>query len=193
MQAASPGDIVLFRLNIRHPLAWLRPWALLIAWFQGSPVTHTALVADPKWGVLIEAYYPRVRKALFEDTIWEKCYDWDIVRPAGSTEKQRNLAVKYALKLIGRKYDTRSLWDLAKWLLVEKIFGVFVRNRVTIGEDNDRFFCQELVTQCYERAGFPLAEKMGFTDAAAVLPADVDLNRKLFVVIESSHNWPTYD
>lgn len=191
MTRAQPGDIILFRLDTSKWQAWLRPWAAFIAWLQSNPVTHTAIIVDGKWNILVEAYWPRVRRVFFDDVIWDKCYDWDLVRPVGSITEQRAKAAEFALELVGRRYDLTSLFSLTKWLLLEKVFGVFVRGKVTIDDKENRLFCSELVTQCYEKAGFPLAARMGFTDTSAVVPRDMDLNRKVFEVIESSQNWPT--
>jgi len=184
MAAARPGDILLFRLNLEKWLAYTRPWALLIAWFQGNPVTHTALVVDPDNGVLVEAWYPRVRKSILENVL-EGCYDWEVVRPTGVTEEQQTAAVEHALSLVGRGYDVKSLWSLAKWLLLEKVFGPFVRHRIDVKEKGNEYFCQELVTLCYLKAGYSIPDKLDIQDPSAVVPKDL-MNRRVFILIESS-------
>lgn len=191
LRAARPGDIVLFKFDTAY--WWCRPWAALIAWFQGDPTTHAAIVVDPALGVIVEAYWPRVRKAFIEDVLWDFCYEWSIVSPVGLTQEQRYLVTKRALGYVGRRYDIASLWQLAKWLLLEKLVGPFIRQRVDVHDSMSRFICSELVTQCHEDVGFRLAEKLGFADPAAVLPKDLTPKHKTFEVIESSYGWPTLD
>lgn len=183
---AEKGDIVLFKLDLSNWRSWLRPWAVLISFIQSNPTTHSAIVVEGKFLVICEAYYPRTRITLLGNVL-EGCYTYDIVRPIGSTKEQRQKAAEEALSYTDTKYDWRSLFQVAKWFLLEKILGFKVRKIANIHEDEGRFFCQELVTQAYKNAGFNLAERLGFNDPSAMTPRDLDYAKGHFTLIDSSN------
>jgi hypothetical protein len=181
------GDIVLFRLDLSNWRAWLRPWAVLIAFIQDNPITHSAIIVEEEFQVICEAYYPRTRITLLRNVL-EGCYTFEIVRPVGSTSKQRKAAALEALKYTDSRYDWKSLIQIAKWYILERLLGFKVRNLSIIHESSKKFFCQELVTQVYKDSGFDIAELLGFKDPSAITPKDLDPEKsKYFKLIDSSN------
>ena len=187
---ANTGDIVLFQFKNRARCLLFRPWAAIIDLLQGNPITHTAIVVNPQEDLIVEAYYPIVRKAVFQNVFSERCYKWHIVRPVKADVGVQRRAAKAARKLVGVRYDVRGVFKLAKWLMLERAIQSPVRPMVgNVRDSASKMFCQELVTSCYIEAGFDLTKYLGFEDPSAIVPADLDPfgpNRDKFLLIESS-------
>lgn len=182
------GDIVLFRVKSRK--LWKYPLSWLIRRLQGHDVSHVAIVVTPISGgaVVAEAWYPCARIALVREQV-PKDYEWAIIRPFGCPPDQANKVAEYALGFVGTKYDTLGIFSLAWLFILEWTLGILIRDRIRPANREDRFFCSELVTFCYESAGFPMAEYLGFREAAAVTPVDLASATGQFDVIETSAGW----
>jgi hypothetical protein len=181
MPKARTGDIVAFRPK---GLAWaLHPLSLAIKLFQGCPYTHTAILTDPVNMTIVEAYWPRVRIAHVCRSRWS---DWTIYRPKDATAEQQHAAAGNAVALLGTKYDLAGVFAFVKLFLIERLLGIFVRDRVRVTDADGKLFCQELVTFAYERAGYPFAKTLGFQDPSAIAPKDVATRLDVFEVVETS-------
>lgn len=184
MKYASPGDIILFKY--KNEFNWKHPISRLVSWIQGNPITHSAILIDSENDIIIDSYWPRVRKIYLNEIILDGAYEWIAVRPIDSTKEQRQKVAEIASSYIGIEYDLESWTGLLKAFILEKLIGIFIRDKLYLPDHPDKVFCQELVTQCYMTAGFDLAKRMGFKDSSAIVPKDVYNAKYIFENIETS-------
>lgn len=183
-----PGDIVLFK--VRRSKLWKYPLSWLIRKFQGNEVSHVAILVSsaPEGTIIVEAFYPRARKNLIDGPSYQD-HEWAIVRPMCVSKEHAEVAARYAEELVGTKYDVKGLFALAWLFFLEWTLGVFIRDRLRPHDAESRLFCSELVTYCYENAGFPMAEHLGFKEAAQITPSDIASLAEHFDVVETSTGW----
>lgn len=111
------------------------PGAAIIRWLTGSQWSHCALVADD--GTAVEATWPRVRACRVEDIIRKHTKSLMIDIPCAND----TLAFNRAMGQIGKPYD---LTALIGWLTGRD------------WQEQDSWFCSELVAWAFEQAGSPL-------------------------------------
>lgn len=181
MKNARPGDIILFKFDNRYWYA--RPLAHLISRILGSRYTHVGIVADLcHGGVIIEAYFPSVRKMLLRNSFCADKYTWEIWRPKACSDEIALHALSKAEKYISLPYDVKGLLAITKEFILSGILGVDIRRETKLKNHNNKYFCSELVDQCYQDAGFILDER--FT-IGSMSPADF-ANKERFKLIETS-------
>jgi uncharacterized protein YycO len=123
-----------------------------IRWQSRSIYSHAALLMRD--GRIVESWQGAgVRTKTLTD--WS---DIDVFDVAMLTDLEWDLAIDYALDLVGRGYDYKAVLR-------------FVSRRPAA--DNDRWFCSELVFAAIESAGLPLLAR---TSAAAVSPGMLALS-----------------
>jgi hypothetical protein len=179
------GDIALFIVKNRN--LW-RSWVTLaIRLFQGNPVTHTAIVVEDNFGVIVEAWWPRSRRYLLN--LKNECH-WAIVRPKECTDEVLDQVGMFANSLCGTKYDKRGVLKLGFWYLMEWTLGIFIRRNIKIEDSESKLFCSELVAYCYEKVGFNLLDLLGHKDISSVTPGDIARNIDKLEMIETIPGWP---
>ena len=183
MDKSRPGDIILFKFDNRYWYA--RPWAHLISRILGSRYTHAGIVVDTSHGgIIVEAYYPTVRKILLQNSFCADQYTWETWRPKRVPEKTMAKAVVAAGSYIARPYDLKGLLAITKEFILSGILGVDIRRDTNLLNHNNKYFCSELVDQCYKNAGFVLDGR--FT-IGAMAPSDF-ANEERFELIETSQD-----
>ena len=183
MNKSLPGDIILFKFDKRYWYA--RPWAAIISWVINSRYTHAAMVVDPAYGgVIVEAYYPKVRMMLLDNCLEENMYTWEVWRPKGCSPSIRKAASVISQNYVSKPYDVSGLFALAWEFVRSGILGKEIRRESALKNHNNKWFCSELVDQCYKNSGFVLDGR--FT-IGAMAPSDF-ANEERFELIETSQD-----
>lgn len=133
-----------------------------IRWFTRSHYSHVAY--EQSNGNLIEAWTHGVRMVAdyATDHTAGTAVEW--YRVEGVTPEQRERAETFMRKQLGKKYDVRG------------ILG-FLRHRDI--ENQERWFCSELVFEAFRQAGVELLARV---PAFKVSPGDLNQSPRLILV-----------
>jgi hypothetical protein len=167
----APGDILLVEGNSRL--------SAIIKFLTQSTWSHAALYVGERPGdaapdgepnVLLEAEadtgvitVPLSKYVLFHTRI---------CRPVGIDADALQKVIDYALKRIGKQYDSRRIVDLARYLFPYPPVPVWFRRRMlAIGSgDPTKAICSTLIAEAYESIHYP------------ILPERVAINGKTYGV-----------
>jgi hypothetical protein len=85
-----------------------------------------------------------------------------ICRPVGLTEAERHEVVRFAAERIGRKYDTRHVFDLARYLFPTPPVPVRWRRRmIALGSgDPTRAICSTLIAEAFHSVRYPILPRV---------------------------------
>lgn len=85
-----------------------------------------------------------------------------ICRPVGLTDDERLQVVRFAEARLGRKYDTRHVVDLGRYLLPSPRFPVRWRRRaIAFGSgDPTRTICSTLIAEAFESVRYPILPRI---------------------------------
>lgn len=111
------------------------PGAVLIRALTWSQWSHAALLVDD--ANVVEATWPNVRVTPLADVIAKHTRHIIIDLPCGNPDE----AIRAALSQVGRSYDLTAL------------FGILIHRD---WQEDDRWFCSELVAWAFDQAGSPL-------------------------------------
>lgn len=111
------------------------PGAVIIRWLTGSDWSHCALVSDS--GYAVEARWPRVRSVLVEEIMRTHSKNLVVDIPC----EDPDAAYHAALEQVGKRYDLTALFG---WLSGRD------------WQEEDSWFCSELVAWAFEKGGSPL-------------------------------------
>ena len=164
----QPGDVLLIEGNERVAAA--------IKYLSQSTWSHAALyVGDP----LTSGDDDNV---LVEVTIAEGCvavplkkyrnYNTRICRPVGLTEADRMAVVGFMRANLGRHYDVKNIFDLARYLLPTPPVPVRWRRRmISFGSgDPTRAICSSLIAEAFGRVGYPILPLVESSDPQMTQP-----------------------
>jgi hypothetical protein len=153
----EPGDILLIEGNTRL--------SSVIKFLTQSTWSHAALYvgnhakqdeADGEPNVLLEAdakhgvnLVPLSKYAHFNTRI---------CRPVGLEASERHKIINYGLSHVGMQYDTKQIFDLARYLFPYPPVPVFLRRRMlAIGSgDPTRAICSTLIAESFESIHYPI-------------------------------------
>ncbi len=81
-----------------------------------------------------------------------------ICRPVGLTDAEIRQVIGYAVARLGHQYDTRHIWDLARYLLPTPPVPTRWRRRLlsVAAGDPTRAICSTLIAEAYEQIGYPI-------------------------------------
>ncbi len=81
-----------------------------------------------------------------------------ICRPVGLTDAEIRQVIDYAVVRLGHQYDTRHIWDLARYLLPTPPVPTRWRRRLLsiAAGDPTRAICSTLIAEAYEQIGYPI-------------------------------------
>jgi len=81
-----------------------------------------------------------------------------ICRPVGLSSEEINRVIGYAVARIGRQYDRKHIWDLARYLLPTPPIPTRWRRRLlAIGSgDPTRAICSTLIAEAFDSVGYPI-------------------------------------
>lgn len=81
-----------------------------------------------------------------------------ICRPVGLSSAEIDRVVGYAVARIGRQYDRKHIWDLARYLLPTPPIPTRWRRRLlAIGSgDPTRAICSTLIAEAFDSVGYPI-------------------------------------
>ena len=136
--------------------------ATAIKYLTQSTWSHAALYAGDligkagEEGLLIEANLGRGVVAVPLSKY--RSFNTRICRPVGLTDVERNEVVRFAAARIGRKYDTRHVFDLARYLFPTPPVPVRWRRRmIALGSgDPTRTICSTLIAQAFQSVRYPI-------------------------------------
>lgn len=157
----QPGDVLLVEGN--HKLA------SAIKYLTQSTWSHSALYvgnfagtssADEEPNVLIEANLSDGVVAVPLSKY--QSFNTRICRPAGLSLEDRRKVVAYALDRLGHRYDTRNVFDLARYLFPTPPVPVRWRRRmIALGSgDPTRTICSTLIAGAFESVRFPVLPRI---------------------------------
>ncbi len=153
-----PGDIVLVEGNQKISTA--------IKYLTQSTWSHAALYVGDALGPQRKDGEPLT---LVESNLGEGCvavplskyrtYNTRICRPVGLTVADQKKVVDFMAKSIGVKYDTRHIFDLARYLLLPTppVPVRWRRRMIALGSsDPTRAICSSLIAQAYQNVRYPI-------------------------------------
>lgn len=81
-----------------------------------------------------------------------------ICRPVGLTEADRTRVLDHMRASLGRRYDLKNVWDLARYLLPQPpIPKRFRRRFLALGSgDPTRAICSTVIAEAFERVNYPI-------------------------------------
>ena len=150
----QPADVLLVEGN--------QKLATAIKYLTQSTWSHAALYAGDlmgkagEEGLLIEA---NLGQGVVTVPLSKyRAFNTRICRPVGLTDVERNDVVRFAAACIGRKYDTRHVFDLARYLFPTPPVPVRWRRRmIAFGSgDPTRTICSTLIAQAFHSGRYPI-------------------------------------
>jgi hypothetical protein len=140
--------------------------ATAIKYLTQSTWSHAALYAGDligkagEEGLLIEANLGQGVVAVPLSKY--RSFNTRICRPVGLTDVERNEVVRFAAARIGRKYDTRHVFDLARYLFPTPPVPVRWRRRmIALGSgDPTRTICSTLIAQAFQSVRYPILPRI---------------------------------
>jgi Permuted papain-like amidase enzyme, YaeF/YiiX, C92 family len=170
-KALQPGDIVLVEGNSRL--------SAIIKFLTQSTWSHAALYVGERPGDTTSNGEPNVLLEAEADTgvatvPLSKYFGFNIriCRPVGLDDQGKKAIVDYALARIGKRYDTKQIVDLARYLFPYPPVPVWFRRRMlAIGSgDPTKAICSTLIAESFASIRYP------------ILPEGVSINGKTYVV-----------
>jgi len=167
-RSLQPGDVILIEGNTR--LSAIIKFLTQSTWSHAilyvgerpgdrGPMHTNAPDAEPNVLLEAEAEYGVITTPLSKYAH----FNMRICRPAGLDGEARQKVVDYALARIGKQYDTRQIFDLARYLFPYPPVPVWFRRRMlAIGSgDPTRAICSTLVAEAFAAIHYPiLAERV---------------------------------
>lgn len=151
-----PGDVLLVEGDLRISVA--------IKYLTQSTWSHAALfVGDvldaPPGGerpVLVEA--DPINGVTAVPLSKYRAFNTRICRPVGLTAEDRETVLAAAVASIGRGYDLRNVFDLARYLLPQPpVPGRWRRRMLALGSgDPTRAICSTLIAEAFQRVRYPV-------------------------------------
>jgi hypothetical protein len=152
-----PGDIMLVEGNSRL--------SAIIKYLTQSTWSHAALYVGERPGDAAPDGEPNVLLEAEADTGVITVplskyvgYNTRICRPIGLDDDVRRTVVDYALKRIGKQYDSKRIVDLARYLFPYPPVPVWFRRRMlAIGAgDPTRAICSTLIAEAFATIHYPI-------------------------------------
>jgi hypothetical protein len=155
--ALRPGDVLLVEGDTRISMA--------IKYLTQSSWSHAALYIGDILGPPAKGEHPRV---LIEADVGAgvRAVPLDrylkmhtrICRPIGLTRDEIDQVVHYAVARLGRQYDVRQIWDLARFLLpTPPVPRRYRRRLLEFGSaDPTRAICSTLIAEAFQSVGYPI-------------------------------------
>ncbi|MFN0315309.1 MAG: YiiX/YebB-like N1pC/P60 family cysteine hydrolase [Burkholderiales bacterium] len=155
--ALRPGDVLLVEGNTRLSTA--------IKYLTQSTWSHAALYVGEIAGVAEEGQEPRVLiEADIVNGVWAvplSAYSGmhtRICRPAGLSTPEVQRVVNYAVASLGKKYDLKNVFDLARYLLPTPPVPTRWRRKLLYfgsGEPT-KAICSTLIAQAFQSIHYPI-------------------------------------
>jgi permuted papain-like amidase YaeF/Yiix C92 family enzyme len=160
-RALQPADVLLVEGNQRLATA--------IKYLTQSTWSHAALyagdligkaVGSDEAGLLIEANLGQGVVAMPLSKY--RNFKTRICRPVGLTDAEKKQVICFAATRIGRKYDTRHVFDLARYLCPTPPVPVRWRRRmIALGSgDPTRTICSTLIAQAFHSVPYPILPRI---------------------------------
>lgn len=169
--ALQPGDIVLVEGNTRL--------SATIKYLTQSTWSHAVLYIGERLGDVAPDGEPNVLLEAEVDIGVVTAplskyvrFHTRICRPVGLDDASRQKVIDYALKQVGKQYDSRRIIDLARYLFPYPPVPVWFRRRMlAIGSgDPTRAICSTLIAEAFASIHYP------------ILPESVSINGKRYGV-----------
>lgn len=152
-----PGDVVLVEGNQKISAA--------IKYLTQSTWSHAAIyvgdvprggAGEHEYGCLVEANVGRGVEAV--PLSHYESYNTRICRAVNLTDADRQAVVDYAVSRIGDQYDTRNIFDLARYLFPLPPIPIRWRRRMlSIGSgDPTRAICSTMIADAFQKIGYPI-------------------------------------
>jgi len=157
----EPGDILLVEGNTRISTA--------IKYLTQSTWSHAAFYAGPRTGVSCDSAEPcvLVEAELTDGVIASplskyRNFNVRICRPVGLTEEDRERVVQTMVDSIGKSYDLKHIFDLARYLLPTPPVPVKLRRRMLAfgSGDPSRAICSSLIAESFHSIHYPILPRI---------------------------------
>src|ERR1043166_6739406 len=167
--ALEPGDVILIEGNTRL--------SAIIKFLTQSTWSHAALYVGDRPGDIAPGGEPNVLlEAEVEIGVVTAPlskylhFNMRICRPVGLGPESKQKAVRYALDRVGKKYDSKQIVDLARYLFPYPPVPVWLRRRMlAIGSgDPTKAICSTLIAEAFASIRYP------------ILPESVEVNGKTY-------------
>ena len=157
----KPGDILLVEGNQKVSVA--------IKYLTQSTWSHAAIFvgndallegqksqSDGTLNVLIEANLGEGVVAVPVEKY--ATYNTRICRPVNLTDEDRTAITSFMVSKLGLQYDTRNIFDLARYLFPTPPIPVrWRRKMIALGSgEPTRAICSSLIAQAFQRVGYPI-------------------------------------
>jgi hypothetical protein len=166
------GDVILVEGNER--ISQVIKYLTQSSWSHSALyVGDEAIKGDPELRLKLAQEYGEeanymVVEALVESgvvlTPLERYRDFNvrICRPYGLSEADLRIVMEEALAHVGRQYDLRNAFDLARYFLpVSLVPARFRRTALRFGSgDPTRAICSSMIAECFDRVRFPIVPKI---------------------------------
>ncbi len=162
-----PGDVLLVEGTSRISTA--------IKYLTQSTWSHAALYVGPlltEYGgppghVLIDADAVEGVRSIPLDTVAK--LPSRICRPVGLTDAECEAVCRYAIERIGNRYDSRNVFDLARYLLpTPPVPSALRRRMLALGSgDPTRAICSTLIAQAFQSIHYPILPSVSVQSAGS--------------------------
>jgi len=156
-RALQPGDILLIEGNTRL--------SAIIKFLTQSTWSHAALYVGERPGDNLPNGEPNVLLEAQPDTGVATVplskyahFNTRVCRAAGLSSEVRQDVIDYALRRLGKQYDSRRIMDLTRYLFPYPPVPVWFRRRMlAIGSgDPTRAICSTLIAEAFESIRYPI-------------------------------------
>ncbi|HXK54252.1 MAG TPA: YiiX/YebB-like N1pC/P60 family cysteine hydrolase, partial [Hyphomicrobiales bacterium] len=153
----QPGDVLLVEGNQKLSAA--------IKYLTQSTWSHAALyVGDACAAPQADGERPCLVEAILGAGVIAvplskyRTYNTRICRPVGLTGEDREAVIAFALSRLGQKYDTRNIFDLARYLFPTPPVPTRWRRRlIALGSgEPTRTICSTLIAQAFQSVRYPI-------------------------------------
>lgn len=157
----EPGDVLLVDGHAKVSFA--------IKYLTQSTWSHAALYVGNATGRATQSGEPL---SLIEVNVSEgcvasplskyACYNTRICRPVGLTVQDKAEVVAFMLSSIGTQYDTKNIWDLARYLFpTPPVPTAWRRRLLALGSgDPTRAICSSLIAEAFQKVKYPVLPRI---------------------------------
>ncbi|MFQ5936623.1 MAG: YiiX/YebB-like N1pC/P60 family cysteine hydrolase [Acidiferrobacterales bacterium] len=158
----EPGDVLLVEGNLRFSIAI--KYLTQSTWSHAAMFVGNALKDSACGGESCELIEADLVEGVIAVPLSKHAhFNTRIVRPVGLTPEDREAAIQFMVKSLGKSYDHKNVIDLMRYLLPTPPVPVRWRRRMlALGSgDPTRAICSTLIAQAYQSVRYPILPCVG--------------------------------